>query len=229
MTHPFGEPVPLADQMIADLDGYAPPFMSGADTAAYEPVPALPVEPVGETPGEPDADDVLLALLQPRLDESDAEWAIDIVRGLGWSPGSCATELLVEGSQLAQIVDEQLEVIADIVRTIREDREGGSGSPSDGSKLTVLGQVSERARDIEAEQAATRHIDGTGRPGDRGLSDWEHRVVTDLRANGLDTWRDELLDATYAVYAEPDWPQLRDKLLTAAGAIVNWILDADRR
>lgn len=101
--------------------------------------------------------------------------------------------------------------------------------PRDGSKLTVLGQVAERARDIETGEAATRHVDGTGRPGDPGLAEWEHRVVEQLRANGSLTWRDELLDVTYAVYAEAEWPALRERLLTTAAACVNWILDGDRR
>jgi hypothetical protein len=95
--------------------------------------------------------------------------------------------------------------------------------------LSVLGQISERPRAIETEQAATRHVDGTGRPGERGLSDWEHRVVATLRASGKHTWRDELLDVTYAVYAEPNWPDLRDRLITAAASCLNWIRDGDQR
>lgn len=101
-------------------------------------------------------------------------------------------------------------------------------APVDFDKLQLLGEISELARDLEASQPAGL-LDGTARPADRRLAEWEHQVVRDLIATGAVTFRDEVLDAVYQAFAEQDWPALRHALLLAAAQLVLWIQTGDRR
>lgn len=93
-------------------------------------------------------------------------------------------------------------------------------------KVAILGQLSERARELERVAPLA---DDTLHGGDVGLAEWEHRVVLDAIASGNLTWRQVLLDATFAAYSHREWPELRAALVTVAAECVNWILDGDRR
>lgn len=99
-----------------------------------------------------------------------------------------------------------------------------------GGKLAALGQIGERARELEAAQVHnTMRRDGTGRPGEALYAEAVRDVLDDMRCSGLDTWNDELRIATAVVAAATDWDELRDRLLTVAATAINWILDGDRR
>lgn len=100
-----------------------------------------------------------------------------------------------------------------------------------GGKLAALGQIGERARQLEAVQVhSTGHRDGTGRAGEALLATSIVELLDDLRCIGLDTWADELRAAFFTAAATTNnWDELRDRLLTVAGTVVNWILDGDRR
>jgi hypothetical protein len=95
------------------------------------------------------------------------------------------------------------------------------------SKLEILGEISELARELQLTPAPI--ADGTGRPGDGALAEWEHQVVRDLLACEAITWRDEVLDAVYQALAEKDWPSLRHALVMVAAECVRWIEDGDHR
>lgn len=94
-------------------------------------------------------------------------------------------------------------------------------------KLEILGEISERARQLEAGPHPA--VDGTGRPGDGPLADWEHRVAADQAAAGMLTWRVELLDAIYQTLAREEWPRLREAIINVAAECVVWILNGDGR
>lgn len=93
-------------------------------------------------------------------------------------------------------------------------------------KMAILGQLSERARELERTSPLP---DDTVHGGDVGLAEWEHRIVVAAIASGKLTWRQVLLDATFAAYAHREWADLRPALITVAAECVNWILEGDRR
>lgn len=65
-----------------------------------------------------------------RIDDSESVAWIEIRGGsmtLDACTRSCAIQLLADGTELALHVDASLEVVTDIARTIREDRDDMSG------------------------------------------------------------------------------------------------------
>lgn len=95
-------------------------------------------------------------------------------------------------------------------------------------KLTLLGEISETAYQLQAVTAGTHHPAGTGRPEDLVLAEWEHREIERLRSNGCDTWAHELRNATADVYAADGWTQLRAALINLAATSLCWLIDGDQ-
>lgn len=74
-----------------------------------------------------------------------------------------------------------------------------------------------------------RHEFGTGKPGDRGLSDWYRHECDVAATTGDVTWRHILLEEVYEALAETEREPLRRELIQVAAVIFAIVEDLDNR
>ncbi|MFD5509148.1 hypothetical protein ACFWIB_15405 [Streptomyces sp. NPDC127051] len=86
----------------------------------------------------------------------------------------------------------------------------------------------ERGRQL-AKFGDQRHPDGTGRPGDDGLSARARRVCEKAAANRSLTWRQILHEEVREALAESDPAKLRAELIQVAAVCAAWVSDLDQR